>query len=58
VQIKPQPLPKNKIDPGKPGDEDLYELSEKEKASIPRVCGSLGQALEVLQSLAPNACKS
>jgi glutamine synthetase len=26
---------KNKIDPGKPGDEDLYELSEKEKASIP-----------------------
>jgi glutamine synthetase len=39
---------KNKIDPGKPGDEDLYELSEKEKASIPRVCGSLGQALEAL----------
>jgi glutamine synthetase len=22
---------KNKIDPGKPGDEDLYELGEKEK---------------------------
>jgi glutamine synthetase len=35
---------KNKIDPGKPGDEDLYELSEKEKASIPKVCR--------------NACKS
>jgi hypothetical protein len=39
---------KNKIDPGKPGDEDLYELSEKEKASIPKVCSSLDQALAAL----------
>ena len=39
---------KNKIDPGKPGDEDLYELSEKEKKSIPKVCGSLQEALNEL----------
>ncbi len=39
---------KNKIDPGKPGDEDLYELSEKEKAAIPKVCASLQDALEAL----------
>jgi glutamine synthetase len=39
---------KNKIDPGKPGDEDLYELSEAEKSDIPRVCSSLDQALKAL----------
>ncbi|SFV57838.1 Glutamine synthetase type I [hydrothermal vent metagenome] len=39
---------KNKIDPGKAGDEDLYELSESEKAKIPKVCGSLQDALESL----------
>lgn len=39
---------KNKIDPGKPDDEDLYGLSEAEKSKIPKVCGSLGQALEAL----------
>jgi len=39
---------KNKIDPGKPGDEDLYELTEKEKESIPKVCSSLDQALHAL----------
>ncbi len=39
---------KNKIDPGKPSDEDLYELSEKEKAKIPKVCSSLNQALDAL----------
>jgi glutamine synthetase len=39
---------KNKIDPGKPGDEDLYELSEAEKKEIPKVCGSLQEALEAL----------
>jgi len=39
---------KNKIDPGKPGDEDLYELTEKEKAKIPKVCSSLDQALDAL----------
>ncbi|KAA0445330.1 MAG: glutamine synthetase, partial [Candidatus Thioglobus sp.] len=41
---------KNKIDPGKPGDEDLYELSVAEKAKIPKVCGSLDQALEALSA--------
>lgn len=39
---------KNKIDPGKPGDEDLYKLTEKEKLAIPRVCSSLSQALKAL----------
>eukprot|EP00919_Chromeraceae_sp_WS-2016_P078820 GHVR01186751.1.p1 GENE.GHVR01186751.1~~GHVR01186751.1.p1 ORF type:complete len:104 (-),score=25.55 GHVR01186751.1:20-301(-) len=39
---------KNKIDPGKPSDNDLYELSDKEKRLIPKVCGSLEQALNEL----------
>ncbi len=39
---------KNKIDPGKPASEDLYELSEAEKHTIPRVCSTLSQALEAL----------
>jgi glutamine synthetase len=39
---------KNKIDPGKPSDEDLYELTEKEKRAIPKVCGGLQEALEAL----------
>ncbi len=41
---------KNKIDPGKPGDADLYELSDAEKAKIPKVCSSLDQALDVLDN--------
>ena len=39
---------KNKIHPGNPSDEDLYELTEKEKQDIPKVCGSLQEALEAL----------
>ncbi len=41
---------KNKIDPGKPATEDLYELSEAEKAKIPTVASSLDQALEALDA--------
>ncbi len=39
---------KNKIDPGKPSDEDLYELTEAEKKHIPKVCGTLQEALNAL----------
>jgi glutamine synthetase len=39
---------KNKIDPGKAADEDLYELTAKEKTKIPKVCNSLQEALEAL----------
>ncbi|SHN92358.1 Glutamine synthetase type I [Bathymodiolus heckerae thiotrophic gill symbiont] len=39
---------KNKIDPGKPEDGDLYELTNEEKAKIPKVCNSLDQALDAL----------
>ena len=38
----------NKIDPGQPSDEDLYELTEAEKSQIPKVCGSLNEALDAL----------
>ncbi len=31
---------KNKIDPGKPFDKDLYALSEEELKGVPQVCGS------------------
>jgi len=41
---------KNKIDPGKPQDGDLYELTRKEKAKIPKVCNSLEQALDALDA--------
>lgn len=41
---------KNKINPGDPANEDLYELSEVEKLKIPKVCGSLQQALEALHT--------
>ena len=41
---------KNKIDPGKPATEDLYELSEADKAKIPTVASSLDQALEALDA--------
>jgi glutamine synthetase len=40
---------KNKIDPGAPRDEDLYELSEEELKDIPTVCGSLREALDCLK---------
>jgi len=40
---------RNKLDPGKPADHNLYELSKKELAKIPSVPGSLGEALENLE---------
>jgi glutamine synthetase len=40
---------KNKIDPGEPHDEDLYELSAEEAAKIPSVPGSLTEALDALE---------
>ena len=39
---------KNKIDPGKSFDKDLYALSEAEVKKIPTVCGSLREALDAL----------
>ncbi len=39
----------NKIHPGEAMDKNLYELPEKELASIPTVCGSLRQALTALK---------
>ena len=39
---------KNKIDPGKPFDKDLYALSAEELKDVPQVCGSLREALENL----------
>lgn len=40
---------KNKIDPGKAMDEDLYELSPSKAAKIPQVCSSLDEALDALK---------
>ncbi|MBB24055.1 MAG: type I glutamate--ammonia ligase [Geminicoccus sp.] len=40
----------NKIDPGDPRDEDLYELSDEELKDIPTVCGSLREALDSLKA--------
>tara|TARA_Y100001936_G_scaffold40191_1_gene38699 strand:- start:248 stop:1654 length:1407 start_codon:yes stop_codon:yes gene_type:complete len=39
---------KNKINPGKPLDEDLYSLPENKVKNIPTVCGSLREAMESL----------
>ena len=39
---------KNKLDPGKPLDKDLYDLTPKEEAKLPTVCSSLEMALEAL----------
>ena len=39
---------KNKIDPGKPFDQDLYSLSEEEVKKLPTVCGSLREAMQNL----------
>ena len=41
---------KNKIDPGKPFDKDLYSLSEDELKGVPTVCGSLREAVISLDS--------
>ncbi len=38
----------NKTHPGEPASVDLYELNEEEKASIPKVCSTLDQALAEL----------
>lgn len=40
----------NKIDPGEPLDKDLYDLPPEEKANIPQVPGSLGEALDALEA--------
>ncbi len=39
---------KNKIDPGKPGDLDLYEASARELRRFKTVCSSLDEALQAL----------
>lgn len=39
----------NKIDPGKPLDKDIYALSTEELASIPKVPGTLDEALNSLE---------
>ena len=39
---------KNKIDPGKSFDDDLYSLSENEVKKLPTVCGSLREAMQNL----------
>lgn len=40
----------NKIDPGEPMDKDLYDLPPEEKAKVPQVPGSLGEALAALKA--------
>lgn len=40
---------KNKIDPGKPVDENLYDLPLKKVKSFPSLCSSLEQALDALE---------
>jgi len=40
---------KNKIDPGKPLEKNIYELSEEERKNVPTVCGSLNESLEALE---------
>ncbi len=39
----------NKIDPGKPLDKDIFELSEEEMKSVPTMPGSLDEALKALE---------
>ncbi len=41
---------KNKIDPGKPLEKNIYELSEEERKNVPTVCGSLNESLEALET--------
>ncbi len=40
----------NKIDPGEPLDQDLYELEPEEASKIKSTPGSLGEALDALES--------
>lgn len=39
----------NKLDPGEPMDKDIYSLGPEELANIPRLPGSLDEALEALE---------
>jgi glutamine synthetase len=41
---------KNKINPGKAMDQDLYHLPKEELAKVPTVCGSLREALAALDA--------
>ncbi len=41
---------RNRIDPGKPIDKNLYELPPEELATVPHVCGSLREALDALKN--------
>ena len=40
----------NKIDPGEPLDKNIYELSDNELAAIPKVPGSLAEAVDALEA--------
>ena len=40
----------NRIDPGEPLDKNIYELSPEEAAGVPTVPGSLGEALDALET--------
>lgn len=40
---------KNKIDPGKPLDQDIYEMSATDLKKVPHVPGSLSEALDSLE---------
>jgi glutamine synthetase len=40
----------NKIDPGQPLDKDIYDLGPEEMAKVPSMPGSLGDALDALES--------
>jgi glutamine synthetase len=40
----------NKMDPGEPMDEDIYELVPEELAKVPSVPGSLSEALDALEA--------
>ena len=40
---------KNKIDPGKPLDKNIYEMSAKELERIPKVPGSLNESIDALE---------
>ena len=40
----------NQIDPGDPVDRDLYDLSAEEAQALPKVPGSLGEALHALEA--------
>jgi glutamine synthetase len=41
---------KNKIDPGKPVEKNLYELPSEEVKAFPSLCSSLEQALDALEA--------